>query len=259
MQISFSNIGFAPEDDTKVYKLLKALGYTGVEIAPSRFVGDAPYDKLDAAAQKRTDINREYGFVIPSMQSIWYGMQGNIFIKEDALRLMEYSKKAVSFAKAISCKSLVFGCPKNRNIPVGAKPSDAEGFFCELAQYAFDNGTAIALEANPSVYGTNFINTSKDAFAFAKNIPHLKVNYDFGTFITNEENLDTLYQNLDMVSHVHISEPSLACITKRKEHKELAALLESGGYKGFVSVEMARSEYNAVETAAEYIAEVFAK
>ena len=53
--------------------------------------------------------------------------------------------------------------------------------------------------------------------------------------------------DLKYVSHVHISEPGLAPIQKRPEHKELALLLGAVGYRGFVSVEMARTDLDTVK------------
>ena len=257
MRLSFSNIGFLPEDDETAYGLLMRLGYEGLEIAPTRFVGDAPYDQCAAAATKAAALHAQYGLCIASMQSMWYGMQGNIFVPDDAARLTQYTEKAILFAQAIGCKSMVFGCPKNRNVPDGKSAADAQPFFAHIAAVANAHGTAIALEANAPVYGTNFINTSEAAFAFAQNIPHLKVNYDFGTVLMNGESLATLDKHLDLVSHVHISEPALAPIARRAAHKELAAVLQGGGYGGFVSAEMATQSFAQVRETAEYLAEVF--
>ena len=71
------------------------------------------------------------------------------------------------------------------------------------------------------------------------------------------EKLQNFVDDLKYVSHVHISEPGLAPIQKRPAHKELALLLGAVGYRGFVSVEMARTDLDTVKRTLDYVAEVF--
>ncbi len=257
MKLSLSNIGFRDADESRVYALLRQSGFSGLEIAPSKFIGAQPYCKRGAAAKKAQLLRSEYSLEIPSMQSIWYGQSGNIFVEEDARFLKSYTARAVAFAKAAGCKSLVFGCPRNRNIPQGKTADSALDFFADTALFAAQNGVRLALEANPPIYGTNFINTSAQAFEFAGKVPDLYVNYDLGACIANGETLDILAENLKLVSHIHISEPQLAAVKPRQEHKQLAEILKSGGYDNFVSIEMKTSSFDEVKTAVECVAEVF--
>lgn len=258
MQLSISNIGLQNGEEEAVYALLQKYGFTGLEIAPSRFVGDAPYLKKEEAAAEAARLKARYGLRIPSMQSIWYGQTGNIFEVHEAQQLIDYTAAAVRFAAAVGCPSLVFGCPRNRSLPQGKTAQDAVPFFTQLALNAYIHGTAIALEANPPLYNTNFINTTAEAFAFARSIPHMRVNYDAGTCIINEESLDVLADNLPLVSHIHISEPQLALIAPRELHTQLAALLREKAYPHFVSIEMKSQPLAEVERTLSYIAEVFA-
>ena len=257
LRLSASNIGWSAEADGTVLPLMRELGYTGLEIAPTRLVGEMPYTKLEEASQSAIMLRNTYGLCIPSMQSIWYGQQGSLFDSADAPRLADYTCRAVDFAVAVGCPSLVFGNPRQRFVPAGVDPDSAIPFFVQIADYAHTRGVSIALEANPPVYGTNFCNTSAEAFAFARRVPHLAVNYDLGTLLTNGESLDILFENLDLVSHIHLSEPALAPIAPRPLHRELAHRLRKAGYAGFVSIEM---KTQPAETAAEvlrYSAEVF--
>ena len=72
------------------------------------------------------------------------------------------------------------------------------------------------------------------------------------------EKLQKFVDDLQYVSHVHISEPGLAPIQKRPEHRELALLLGAVGYRGYVSVEMACTDLETIRRTLDYIAEVFA-
>ncbi len=262
MKLAISNIGFEIDKTDKIYELLNKYNYSAIEIAPSIFAGENPYENIVKARNLKDNLKQEYNLDIASMQSIWFGKQGNIFINEQALPLIDYTKKAIEFANNLNIKNIVFGCPKNRNIQKGQTADNALWFFSEIADFAVQNGTFIALEANPEIYGTNFCNTSESVFNYVKKVPNLKVNYDFGAFIQNGESLDVLKQNIKLVNHVHISEPFLAPICmqnqRKNAHVELADILRSENYTGYVSIEMKSQNIDALQEILKYISQVFA-
>lgn len=116
----------------------------------------------------------------------------------------------------------------------------------------------LAIEANPPIY-TNYLNGTAEAFALVKRLdnPGLAVNLDLSTMLAQGENLQDFLMDLSYVSHIHISEPGLAPIQPRPVHRELALLLGAVGYRGAVSVEMARTDADTVKRTMAYIAEVF--
>ena len=209
-------------------------------------------------------LKNRWGFAVPSLQSIWYGQTGSIFDPEEGSRLLDYTEQAFQFAHLLHCPSLVFGCPKNRSVPAGLDPAEAaaraDEFFDKAGRLAARYGVVLALEANAPRY-TNFLNRTADVFALVKrlNNPGLAVNLDLGALIENGERLRDFIPDLGWVSHIHISEPGLAPVTRRPEHTELALLLKAVGYKGFVSIEMANPGAAApVLEAIRTVAEVFA-
>ena len=164
MKLSISNIAWKAEDDFKVYELMEKYGYKGLEIAPTRIFPEKPYEKLTEAKIWSNELNKKYGFIISSMQSIWFGRQENIFKTHDEREILkDYTKQAINFAVMIGCKNLVFGCPKNRNLAEGADEEVAIEFFKSLGDYAYNLGTVIGMEANPPIYNTNYINNTKSA------------------------------------------------------------------------------------------------
>ena len=74
-KLAISNIGWAEENDATVYDLMKKYGFRGLEIAPTRIFSERPYDMNSEAEAWSKKLKSEYGFCIPSMQSIWYGRQ----------------------------------------------------------------------------------------------------------------------------------------------------------------------------------------
>ena len=263
MKLALSNIAWTVEQDECMYGLMKRIGYEGLEIAPTRIFPQNPYDNLAVASRWQQELEKEYGFEVPSMQSIWFGRQERIFGNEqerDALKA--YTQKAIDFAASIGCKNLVFGCPRNRAVPEGMSKALALPFFKELSIYAAEKGTVIGMEANPPIYNTNYINDTKEALELLKQVevPGFGLNLDVGTMICNHEAVEILEGYVEGISHVHISEPGLKPLEKRGLHKELAAFLKENAYSGFVSIEMGKQEVfekTALEEIMCYVKEIF--
>jgi sugar phosphate isomerase/epimerase len=261
MLLSISNIAWSSEYDEEMYAFLRDSSFSGLEIAPTRIFPDKPYGYITEARQFAVELREQYGLSISSIQSIWYGRAENIFgSNEERNALIEYTKRAVEFAVAVECRNLVFGCPINRNIPIGVKNPKkiALDFFERVSGYAAENGTVIALEPNPPVYGTNFINTTEQAVELCKNLSNdgFKVNVDVGTMVTNNEPVSLIAENLDIVNHIHISEPGLVPIERREIHREIIAL----PFNRYVSVEMGNcGDLGKVKQVVEYVANLRAK
>lgn len=261
-KLSISNIGWAEEDDATVYGLMKKHEFQGLEIAPTRIFPEQPYEKKTDAVAWSRQLKNEYGFCVSSMQSIWYGRQESIFgTDEERSGLVDYTKKAIDFAATIGCKNLVFGCPRNRYFPDGADEGTAVAFFKELGDYAYSKGTVIGMEANPPIYNTNFINDTESALNLIKKVGSrgFLLNLDLGTMIQNEEDVRELIGKVNLINHVHISEPGLKPIEERIIHEEIKTLLEKEGFNKFVSIEMGKVDDLAVlEAKMNYVRGIFA-
>jgi sugar phosphate isomerase/epimerase len=200
---------------------------------------------MNQASAWAEQLKEQYGFAVPSMQSIWYGREEKIFgTAEERQTLIDYTKQAIDFAAAIRCKNLVFGCPRNRNLPEDREIDLAIPFFKELGDYAANQGTIIGMEANPPIYNTNYINDTKAALSLIHEVGSdgFRLNLDVGTMIYNRESVDILSGNVKYINHVHISEPGLKPIEKRILHKELKDVLLKEHYRGFISIEMGKTD-----------------
>jgi sugar phosphate isomerase/epimerase len=241
MRLAISNIAWSRENDEQVYEMLNELGVDALEIAPTRISDDNPYQDLDAGYKYSLWLKEKYNIDIVSIQSIWYGKDENLFrSKLDRDALTDYTYKAIDFASAIKCPTIVFGNPKQRN---GYKPEYEElmqGFFYTIAEYAKEKNIVIAIEPNPTVYETNFLTTTEETIRFLEKINHsnLKLNLDLGAMIENNETIDSLKPKVEHIHHIHVSEPHLNPIQKRELHSRLKDL----EYKGIVSIEMRKIE-----------------
>lgn len=242
MKLSISNIAWPSENDLEMYKFLQSIGFEGLEIAPTRLFPERPYGNYEKAKEWALRLKENYGLVVPSMQSIWYGHSEKIFgDKQERQILIDYTKRAIEFAEAISCGNLVFGNPKNRDTEdVSTSMPIAIDFFKEIGDYAAEHHTVVALEPNPTIYNTRFLNYTEQAVEMVDRISSdgIKVNVDLGTIIFNEEDLNYLKHIPQYISHVHLSEPGLNYLEKRDLHLQLFTILEEINYSRFVSIEM---------------------
>ena len=258
MRLAASNIAWTAENDASVYQTLRSLGFTGLEIAPTRIFPNEPYavEHYANAMMFRQKIEREYGLHVVSMQSIWYGRQEKLFGSlEERESLMEYTKRAIEFAEVFQCPNLVFGSPKNR-VRGTADIQIAYEFFHVLGDYAAAHGTVLAIEPNPVIYETDFLTRTDETIAFVEQINSkgLAVNLDVGTMVANGEPVELLMGKIKWIHHVHISEPFLNPIKERSVHSELSDTLRQTGYKGCVSLEAkCFAESEALEDALKYI------
>ena len=170
MKLSISNIGWDEQNKSEIYEFLQEKQFDAIEIAPTILIKENPYDNIEIAKEITDKLSKKYNLKISSMQSIWFGKTENIFDEKGAEELANYTKKAIDFAVAIKCNNLVFGCPKNRIMPEDKSVEDSISFFREIGEYANLKNTIVALEANPTIYGTNFINRTEEAFELAKKI-----------------------------------------------------------------------------------------
>lgn len=263
MKLAISNIAWNKDEDLKVYGLMKQYGFNGLEIAPTRIIEESPYDHLSHAKAIAQCLKNSYDFNICSMQSILFGRAERLFGRSSEREVLkQYLKKAIAFALEIGCRNMVFGSPKNRIIENNGEYNIAVEFFKEIGDYAFENNTVLSIEANPRIYGTNFINSTDEAVQLVKDVGSkgFKINLDYGTIIENNESLYKLCKIVDIINHVHISEPNLVSIIERKDHIELAKILKDAMYQGYISVEMKRAEednINNIKEKLQYVSKVF--
>ena len=255
MKLSISNIAWNKENDEEMYRYISESGYNAIEIASTRIIEENPYSNIDLAIDFAVKLKQKYNLKICSMQSIWYGRNEKIFLSlKDREEMINYTKKAIDFASSINCKNLVFGCPKNRVIDnIDKYDKIIIDFFCEIGNYAKIKNCIFSIEPNPVIYNTNFINTTKEAVDIVKVINNdgVKINLDLGTIIYNEEDINIIESNIDLINHVHISEPNLEYVTERDVHKKILKMLKYNGYNGYISIEM--KNQNNIEKVKETI------
>ncbi len=267
MKLALSNIAWTESEDSFIYKIMLKHGFSGLEIAPTRLFPSSPYTTPIEQCHALREYIQSIGFKIVSMQSLLYKRADlKLFADSDGRNaLREYLQLAIDFASSLGITNLVFGSPRNRVINDFHSEYDmAVKFFRELAEYAANRNSVIAMEPNPSDYGTNFINTTAEAATIVKAVDHegFRLQIDSGTLLMNHEDLTAVADNVALVNHVHISEPYLAPISEDNFllHQQLCEILRDGGYQNWVSIEMKRQDgdnYDNIDRCCGYVSKIF--
>lgn len=264
MNLSISNIAWNEEDDDKVYDKMRRLGFKFLEIAPTRWVSKDPYSHHNIlfAKSKAEKLYKEYDIKIASMQSILYGVNDRLFKNVgERNNLKEKVKEAICYAREINCNNIVFGSPRNRIIENRDEQFEiGVEFFKELSKYSEKNNVFLSIEPNPIIYNTNYINTTEEALKLVKEVDnkYFGVNYDIGTVIYNNEDINVIEKNINKINHIHISEENLNPIKERELHKRLNKILRKNNYEKVVSIEMKNNEdIRELFLIMEYVSKIF--
>ncbi|OPH53102.1 hypothetical protein BC351_31990 [Paenibacillus ferrarius] len=265
MKLAISNIAWDLQVNSEIVPLLKDYEVKGIEIAPTKVYFEPENVNLviiDEFKKEWQSNNLE----LVAMQSLLFGKPHLSIFGEKKAETFEYLQTIIKLASALSTKALVFGSPKNRiigQLDSRVAYGQAIEFFNALGEKAIQNGVFFCIEANPVVYGCDFLTGTLDALQFVKDVNHLgvKLQIDTGTiFINNEDSSDIIERCLPYTGHFHISEPHLNLIGNQ-DHRYIAASLKSLNYQGWISIEMRNnvleSDVLSVRAALDYVSKTY--
>jgi len=251
MKYAVSNIAWLPSEDREVATYLKNSVITGIEIAPSRYFSDLENTSEQDFKQLRIYWNK-LGFPITSLQSLLFNRKdlqlfGNFETRE---KLANYLLNLSAKAAILGAGPMVFGSPENRNrgnLTVAEAKISARKFFQKLNSDWGQNDSYLVLEANPNVYGCNFITKSSEARRFVElaGIPKLKWHLDLAcTEASKESCVDLILNSHYLPSHIHLSELNLSPLNKKNTllYRNFLNALESRGYLGVITLEMRKTK-----------------
>lgn len=258
MKLAVSNIAWPADLRDKAYDLLLAKGVAGLEIAPGLFLAGLadPFAARTAELAEALAPARMRGLELVSMQSLLFGVRGaQLFgTAEERATFLAAMRRALALAARLGVPNLVFGSPRQRNVPANVDRAEAmrqaADLFAMLGEEAQKLGLRIAIEPNAAVYGTNFLNRIEEALAFVRLVDHpgVVLNFDTGALIAAEE-LDRVEQIAAMaapaIGHVHLSEPALApAPASCADALRVLRALNAVGHKGWCSIEMAAAGHD---------------
>lgn len=224
-------------------------GVSKIEIAPTKIVSSV-YNNNDSVLRSFLHEVKSRNMTIESMQSIFYNNQSNIFLQKK--QFLDHLRKVFEIAKKIECDYLVFGSPKNREIPNSMKKEEAWDFFCEtmeeiseILNKEYDN-LKLALEANPQQYGCNFMTNYLEAKEILEKVKKENIVFHLDTACTlmSGKNFENAFvENKKYIHKIHLSEPYLEpVINNTIDYEKIFKILKKHNYNGVVSIEMKPSE-----------------
>lgn len=261
MKFAVSNIAWKPDERLLAYETLAAQSVQGLEVAPGLLFDGAEdvFEPEEVFAQARMREIAGAGLTLVSMQSLLFGVDGAaLFEGEAALgRFIKGMERAIDLAGRFEIPNLVFGSPKQRVIPgtmsLERATENAAMVFQQLGDRAASAGTIIAMEANPAVYGTNFLNDTKSVLEFVEMIHHpaIKIVLDVGALHLNGEfdkSAELITEQAKFLSHVHLSEPYLVSAPATVESAaSILQALQAVKYNHWVSIEMKAAPVNSLQ------------
>jgi sugar phosphate isomerase/epimerase len=251
MRLAVSNIAWAAEEQDAVLASLPALGVAGVEIAPTvlwpGWDGATP-----EAARALRDRLAGQGLAVPALQAILFARPDLLVFGDAASRagLAAHVARVAVLAGVLGAGVMVFGSPRNRlrgELSPEAAMDEAVPVFRALAAACHAAGTALGIEANPPQYGGDFLLRWTEAAELVARVDHPGVVLHLDTACTalaGDDPVAAAVSCAARIGHFHVSAPNLAPVdaTSAIDHPAIAAALRAGGYDGWVSIEMRRTD-----------------
>jgi sugar phosphate isomerase/epimerase len=246
MNISFSHIAWAPEDEASALECLHGLGLDEIEVAPLRAFGD-PLAAGESAVRERAAWYRQQGFKIGSFQALLFGTEGlELFGAPESCERMKSVLIAVGrVAGWAGAGPLVFGSPRNRLrgcLSHAEATRRATAVFREVGDACMAAGSCLVIEANPEAYGADFCTRLEQAAELVESVnsPGFGLHVDAGGLALSGEIFEPcLRQSAHLLRHVHASQPHLGSFAEPDAvHARIAAVLHEIGYTGSVAIEM---------------------
>ena len=155
----------------------------------------------------------------------------------------------LELASRLGAKHLVFGSPRNRQVPEGMSQEEAQDiavdFFSDLASSAEDTGTVVCIEPNPERYDCNFVTTATQGAELVRRVgrPGFRLHLDAAAMqLAGDDPYRAIIESQDVLAHFHASAPDLGQLEDELvDHAAAGRALREIGYAGQVAIEMRES------------------
>jgi len=246
--LAVSNIALPTLDHGPILDELTAMGFSGIEVAPTRAwarVGDdSPTAAEVDAYRKRLEAA---GLRAVGLHSLFYGQSGMSLFShgEDRQRTLDFLGRLAAICRDLGGRTLIFGSPPARRrgtLAPAAADDMAAAFFADLSVAIESLGVCVCLEPlGPDE--TDFVNRVEDALRIVRRVNHpaFRCQIDAKALVANSEaDRAPFIGAWDVLAHYHANEPDLLPLgtTGRVDHAALGGWLADVGYDGWVSLEM---------------------
>jgi sugar phosphate isomerase/epimerase len=256
MKYAFCNEMFGEQPFDAACRTMRALGYTGVEIAPFSLrpptdafdVRDVPSDERALVRQQAADA----GLEVVGLHWLLAKTAGlHLTSPQPVVRqaTAEYLKALAQLCGDLGGKIMVLGSPQQRNLLPGVGYDDAEQYAAEVLRSAMpacaDHGVTLALEPLGPADG-NFMLTARSAIHLAELVdsPHCKLHLDVKAMSTEANPFETIIDECrDWLVHFHVNDPNLLGPGMGEvQYGPILTALAEIDYSGWLSLEVFKYE-----------------
>jgi sugar phosphate isomerase/epimerase len=267
MKFAVCNELFGERPFAEAFSTIRALGYTGLEIAPFTLAPQmAPFDVRKVPVERIVEMRtfaEDAGLEIVGLHWLLAKTDGFYLTNPDPTirrRTAEYLRALAELCADLGGKLMVLGSPQQRNLLPGVSYEDGEAYAAEVLHGAIpackEYGVTIALEPLGPAEG-NFLLTAASAIRLAKHVgsPHCKLHLDVKAMASEGRPIpDIIRASRDWTVHFHANDPNLYGPGMGDvDFRPIFAALKETGYNGWVSVEVFKYDPSPEEIARKSI------
>ncbi len=234
MKYGISNIGWGAPFDNEILTAIVKAGGQGIEVAPTKlFPAWQGITQLKIKECRR--LIESHGLLVPSMQSLFFGVEGLESILKSSQRLLEHLKLVAYIGQELGATVLVFGSPKLRVRDGGDE--ELLRVFIDAGDICSAHGLKLGIEPNPPAYGAQFWHTHSEVQKFIQRLNHpaVALHLDAGALHMTSYDID----EGPVPIHAHLSSPLLAQVTSTSiDHVRTNDILRAFSYDQWCMVEM---------------------
>lgn len=241
MPFAISNIALPAFDHLRDLAALPALGFSGLEVAPSRVWRDG-WDAARAEAYRRAV--EAAGLRVVGLHSLFFDHPELGLFKPPELRArtLEFMVDLSALCRDLGGTTLIYGGGRRRgDLPADAAQTETRRFLSELLPRIENHGTKLCFEPlGPK--DSDFLNSAAECLALVDEIGHpsLGLQLDAKALVENAETgVVTFAAVRGRLDHFHANDPGLMPpgSTGAVDHALLGRRLGDIGYDGWISVE----------------------
>lgn len=267
MKFALCNEMFGQVPHDEVFATTRALGYTGIEIAPFTLSDErGATDIRQVPASRLREIRQvaeAEGLQVVGLHWLLAKTEGFYLTSpENSVRRQtaEYLSALATACGELGGTIMVLGSPQQRNLLPGVSLDEAEQHAAEVLRAAMPaceaSGVTIALEPLGPAEG-DFMNTAADGIRLAQMVdsPHCQLHLDVKAMASEAKPVEqVIRESAEWVVHFHANDPNLLGPGMGEvEFAPIFHALDDIDYDGWVSVEVFRYEPSPKEVARQSI------